>query len=199
MSLLSCCSVVEVTVGEIKSAWELAMEKVERLGRLSPEELGRQTEEKCESIGQVLADKYLGGLAAWQLDIELEKIGADDRDLVKRSLASKLIQAIELGNNDRLGRVMEGILALTQDHEAVGEIGHAIEQLFDEYRPLEEQASREMEKAAGDVLHQLRISGSAIGAVSPEFMSDYRENLDTSAEPYREKLEGLKGKLAAVS
>ena len=46
VNLLSCSSVLEVSVGEIKSAWELAMEKVERLGKLSPGELKRQKEEK---------------------------------------------------------------------------------------------------------------------------------------------------------
>ena len=54
-------------MGEIKSAWEIAVERVEGLGKLSPEELRRQKEEEYALIGQVLADKYLGGLGFWQL------------------------------------------------------------------------------------------------------------------------------------
>ena len=60
-------------MGEIKSAWEIALEKVDKLGELSPEELKRQKEEKYALIGQALADKYLGGLDLWQLDVELDK------------------------------------------------------------------------------------------------------------------------------
>jgi len=58
---------LEVSVGEIKSAWELAMEKAERLGKLSPDERSRQKEEEYRSIGQTLVEKYLAGLGLWQL------------------------------------------------------------------------------------------------------------------------------------
>ena len=38
-------------MGEIKSAWEIAMEKAEKLGKLPPEELRRQKEEKYGENG----------------------------------------------------------------------------------------------------------------------------------------------------
>ena len=69
-------------MGEIKSAWELAMEKVEKLGKLSPEELRRQKEDKCGSIGQVLAEKYLSGSSLRELKTELDKQKGEERELV---------------------------------------------------------------------------------------------------------------------
>ena len=186
-------------MGEIKSAWELAMEKAERLGKLSPEELRRQKEEKYGSIGRVLADKYLGGLALWQLEVELGKYNAEEEVLVKEALASELIHAIELGNCERLQKMIEGILTLKQNHAAIGEIKNEIEQLFEEYEQVEEKESGEIEKSAREILHQLRISGSAIVAVNPNVVPEWQQVFSRLAQPYKERLEGLKEKLSDLS
>lgn len=186
-------------MGEIKSAWELAMEKAERLGKLSPEELKRQKEEKYGSIGHVLADKYLGGLALWQLEVELGKYNVEEEGMVKGALASVLVHAIELGNCERLQKVIEGILTLKQNHAAIGDIKDEIEQLFEEYEQVEEKESRDIEKAAREILHQLRISGSAIGAVSPKVIPEWQQVFNRLAQPYKERLEGLKERLVNLS
>ena len=181
-------------MGEIKSAWEIAMEKAEKLGKPSAEELRKQKEEKYALIGQVLADKYLGGLDLWQLEVELDKYSGEERALLRESVASKLAQAIDLGSYVGLGRIMEGISYLKQGEE-VGEIYEEIEQLFQEYEQAEQKEKEEMEKSAREILHQLRISGSAIGAVNPKAIGECQQELDRLAQPYRERLEPLKQRL----
>ncbi len=185
-------------MGEIKSAWEIAMEKVEGLGKLPPEELRRQKEEEYALIGQVLADKYLGGLGFWQLEVELDKYGANERELVRSALISKLAQAIELGDHGRLEKAIEGISGLKQN-KGMREIRDEIEQLFQEYEQEEEKESREIEKSARQMLHQLRISGIAVGAINPKVIPQWQQGLDTLARPYHEKLEQLKQKLIDLS
>jgi len=185
-------------MGEIKSAWEIAMERVKGLGKLSPEELRRQKEEEYALIGQVLADKYLGGLGFWQLEVELDKYGAGERELVKGALISKLAQAIELGNYERLEKAIEGISSLKQK-KGIREIKDEIEQLFQEYKQVEEKESRETEKFAREILHQLRISGSAIGAINPKVIPRWQQGLNRLDQPYQEKLEQLKQKLIDLS
>lgn len=179
---------------EIKSAWEIAMEKVEKLGKFSPEELKKKNEEKFAQIGQVLADKYLGGLDLWQLEIELDKYGIDERALLKEAVASKLAQAIELENYERLSSVIDGISYLKQGG-TIREIEDEIKELFQEYKQAEQEGSKEIEKSAREILHQLRISGSAIGAVNPKAVGEGQQELDRLAQPYRERLEPLKQKL----
>jgi cell division GTPase FtsZ len=187
---------LESDVGEIKSAWELAMEKVEKLGKLSPEELRRQKTEKCGSIGQGLAEKYLSGLALRDVKIELDRHKGEERELVRAALASKLIDAIELGDAERLLKVVEGILELKlKSGEALAGIRAEIDQLFGEYREAEQKKRREVEVAARGVLHQLRISGSAIGSVNPEVVPEWKSELDKIAQPYRERLDSLKARL----
>ena len=53
------------------------MGEVEELEELPPEELKRQEEERYTLITH-LADKYLGGLAIWQLEVEMDKYKDED-------------------------------------------------------------------------------------------------------------------------
>lgn len=186
--------ILEARMGEIKSAWEIAMEKVEKLGKFSPEELRKKNEEKFAQIGQVLVDKYLGGLDLWQLEVELDKYSGEERVLLKEAVASKLAQAVELGNYERLSRVINGISYLKKG-ESIREIDDEIKELFQEYKQIEQEGSEEIEKSAREILHQLRISGSAIGAVNPKTVGEGQQELDRLTQPYRERLEPLKQKL----
>lgn len=184
-------------MGEIKSAWELAMEKVEKLGKLSPEELQRQKTEKFGSIGQGLAEKYLSGLTLRDLKLELDKHKGEERELVRAALASKLIEAIELGDAERLAKVVEAISGLKlKSEDGLAAAKGEIEGLFAEYREAEQKKRRDVDTAARGVLHQLRISGSAIGSVNPEVVPEWKNELDKIAQPYRERLDSLKAKLA---
>jgi hypothetical protein len=196
--LLSRSLVLELSVGEIRSAWEIAMEKVERLGKLSPDELRQQREQEYGSIGQLLADKYLAGLALWQLKVELDKYSGEQKGPVGMALTSRLIDAIELRDREKLERAIEGILALKQNEPGVVGIKNEVEQLLGEYRQEEERAEGEAEESAREVLRRLGISGSAIGAVQPEAIPECRESLDELARPYEERLDGLKARLAGL-
>jgi hypothetical protein len=181
-------------MGEIKSAWEIAMEKAEKLGKLPPEELRRQKEEKYASIGQALVHKYLGGLDLWQFGVELDKYSGEERTLLEEIAISKLAQSIDLESHERLIRIIDGISYLKQGID-IREIGEEIEQLFREYEQVEQKEREEMEKSARGILHRLRISGSAIGAVNPRAIGEWQRELDRIAQPYRERLEQLRQRL----
>ena len=187
-------------MGDIKSAWEIAMEKAEKLGKLSPEELKRQRRHELAPVGQALADRYLGGLGLWQLRVELDRYKGEERDLVTEALVSTLVQGIELGNNERLAKVIEGISGLKEDEKTeIGEIKGQVERLFREYQEVEQKERQETEDSVRGILHQLRISGSAIGAINPKVMPEWQQALDGFAEPYIIKLEELKERLRTLS
>lgn len=184
-------------MGEIKSSWELAMERAEKLGKLSPEELRKQEEEKYDSIAQALAEKLLGGQAFWQLEVDLKKYGAREGEGVKTALRSKLIQGIRLGDPDRLKGVVEGLSNL-MDPARLEPMKDELEQLFQEYAEFEQKEAGRAEEAAREVLHQLRISGSAISGVNPQVLPEWRQRLESLARPFEERLESLKSKLTAA-
>jgi hypothetical protein len=187
-------------MGEIKSAWEIAMEKAEKLGKLSPEELKEQRRQELHPVGQALADRYLGGLGLWQLRVELDGYKGEERDLVAEALISGLIQAIELGNNERLDKALEGISSLKEDEGTeIKEIKGEVETLFQEFQEVEQKERRETEDSVRGILHQLRISGSAIGDINPKVVPEWQQALDRFAEPYRIRLEELKERLRSLS
>ncbi|RLC97362.1 MAG: hypothetical protein DRI40_00450 [Chloroflexi bacterium] len=185
-------------MGDIKSAWEIAMEKAERLGKLSPDERRRQREQEYSSIGRLLADKYLAGLALWQLEVELDKYTGEQRKLASSALLSRLADAIELGSPERLERALDGILALKQNEPGVAGIKDEIVRLLREYRQEEDRGKREAEESAREVLSRLGISGSAVGSVRPETIPECKQSLDDLARPYEQRLGELKARLAGL-
>ncbi len=182
-------------MGEIKSAWELAMEKVEKLGKLSLEELKRQNEEKYCSRGRALAEKYLSGVPLREIRSELDKSGSPEKEGVMASLAARLVETIELGNVERLTKIIEAISGLKLKSQGLATIKGELEQLFAEYIEAEQKKRHEIETAARNVLHQLRISGSAIGSVNPAVVLEWKSELDEIAQPYRDRLEDIKARL----
>ena len=46
-------------MGEMKSAFEKALERAEKLGKLSPEEMRGRKEAEYAPIGRAIADRYL--------------------------------------------------------------------------------------------------------------------------------------------
>ncbi|OGO03461.1 MAG: hypothetical protein A2Y72_06765 [Chloroflexi bacterium RBG_13_53_26] len=187
-------------MGEIKSAWEIAMEKAEKLGRLSPEEFKRQRRQELDPVGQGLADRYLGGLGLWQLRVELDRYKGEEKTLVTEALISGLVQGIELGNNERLVKIIEGISGLRENESpGIREIEGEVGTLFQEYQEVEQKERRKIEDSVRGILHQLRISGSAIGGINPKVMPEWQQALDAFAEPYATRLEELKERLRSLS
>ena len=58
---------------ELKSAWEIAQERANRLGKLSAEEKEQQERQGYRQIGQVLAQKWLDNPQRLDLTAELNK------------------------------------------------------------------------------------------------------------------------------
>ncbi len=186
-------------MGEIKSAWELAMEKVDKLGKLSPEELRQHKEDRCREVGEGLAERYLAGLPLRDLKLGLGKSQGEERGWVVAAASRWLVASIELGDTERLSRVMEALEAIgSRSGEALSDARAGIEALFEEYREANQKRGREVEVAARGVLHQLRISGSAIDSVNPEVVPGWKRELDQIARPYHERLSGLKASLAGL-
>jgi len=91
-------------MSELKSAWEIAQEKANKLGKLSAEELQRQREEECRQIGQGIAQRYLDNPESLSLDIELNKHPEEGRGLIRKAVASHLIQALDLSSWSGISR-----------------------------------------------------------------------------------------------
>ena len=73
---------------EMKSAFEKALERAERLGKLSPEEIRKRKEEEYIPVGRALADRYLGHGYVKLLEEEANRYNGEEKDIVRRAALS---------------------------------------------------------------------------------------------------------------
>ena len=103
-------------MGELKSAWEIAQEKANKLGKLSSEEERRQREEKCRQIGQAMAQRWLDGSQGQNLAAEINNYPEEEKSLIKQAIIDYLIEAIDFQSSKSgmsgLERAIEGIASL---------------------------------------------------------------------------------------
>lgn len=204
-------------MGELKSAWEIAQGKADRLGKLSAEELQQQREEKCRQIGQAIAQRYLDNLESLDLDVEMEKHSEAEEGLIKTAVAAHLIQALELSsqsgttsrrpterdggmeqNNSsggayfRMERVIQGIAGLEPKSKAITE---RVSRLFQEYEGATREGRQEIERKGKETLHRLRISGTAVGDINVEATPQWQQTWHRLGEPFEPRLDHLKQEL----
>ena len=181
-------------VGEIKSAREIAQEKASKLGKLSPEERKGQRQDRCRIIGKSLAERYLSQYDIRLLEAEINKHSAQDKDLIKQAAIHRLIEGINLKYGSELDKISQGILTLANTAMAIETIGK-IKELFQEYEEAENGARQEIEKAGMEILHQLRVSGTAISHINIRAKEEWEQTLNQLTGPFEEILNPLKQEL----
>jgi len=185
-------------MSEMKSAFEKAMEKAEKLGKLSAEEMRQRREDEYTPVGRAIVDRYLGHGHTTILEDEINRYRGDEKNVVTRAALSRLREAIGLENNEVVERAIAGMIVLTSDRR-VGEIGERIRSLIREYREAKiakyEQEKDHIERREREVLHQLRISGSAIGDINLEASEAWARISQELSSQFNERLEELKQQL----
>ncbi|MFC1928424.1 hypothetical protein ACFLXK_02320 [Chloroflexota bacterium] len=119
-------------MGDIKSALEIAMEKVEKLGEATEEERLRW---KYVPQGKELAARYLKGDV--NLVTELDKYEENVKKYITEGAAEVLIRNVSLPNNDvakqNNRRAMDGLKVLKSDKGGVENTYSQIRYLFNHY------------------------------------------------------------------
>ena len=191
-------------MGELKSAYERAMEKAGKLGSLSPEEMKKQEEERLITIGRAIATKYLTHGSVQVLKDDIQKLRAEDRDLVGRGSRLGLAGSISFDKGvtlEALDRVSEGLVALAsgkkgQIDELIGSVKGLLEELEAELDRTYSSKFSRLESERRGLLQGLGISGSAVAGVNVEGSSAWQQIEDGLRSQYNAKLEPLKRKLA---
>ena len=161
-------------MGELKSAWEIAQEKADRLGRLSAEEQEQQKRERCRQAGQVLAQKWLDGSEEVDIAAELNKYGEEEKGMIRQAIIDCLVEAIDFNSPGRLERAIQGIAGLEPESQPMVE---GLTRLVQEYEQAERKTRRELQGPYREVLHELRISGTAVGDINVEATPQWQQPL----------------------
>jgi hypothetical protein len=185
-------------MGEMKSAFEKALEKADKIGKLSPEEMREREEAEYTPIGRAIAERFLGHGHKQILKEEVERYSSDENGIVVRAALSRLVEAIDLSSGHPIERSLDGLLTL-KGKEGIGGTVDSIRILcadFQNEREQEYEREKEnIEKSERELLHQLRITGSAVGAINPkasESLSLVYEQLNSR---FNQRLEALKQEL----
>ena len=155
-------------MSELKSAWEVAQERANRLGKLSADEKEQQERQRYRQAGQVLAQKWMDGSQKLDMTVELSKHEEKGRDIIKKAIIEHLVETIGFANTqaiDSVKRVVEEISSLKPELQSKAE---EVGQLVQEYELAEQKIRQELESNYRETLHQLRISGTAIDAINIE-------------------------------
>jgi len=170
---------------ELKSAFDIAMERAQKLGGLSAEDKRKHKEEGLSEVGQALAKRYLSGLPIRDVELELGKYKGDRQTLVRYMLSS-LIQKINLTDSIEVDKIIEAIRHFTKSE--------GIKSIISEYRSAMERTRLETQnKLLADKKKELSrkgISGSAVEPAiegSPEWL-ELKRDVEAS---YEERLKRM--------
>ncbi len=179
-------------MGELKSAWEIAQERANRLGKLSAEEKEQQEIQGCRQIGQVLAQKWLDSSQQLDMTAELNKHEEKERAIIKQAVIEHLVEAIEFTTTQGINsvkRVIEAISSLGPELQPKAE---EIGQLVQEYEEAEQKIRQELESNYRETLHQLRISGTAVDIINIEANHQWQLARQELVESFTPRLNDLK-------
>ena len=129
-------------MGDIKSAWEIAMEKVAKLDEVTEEE---RLKWKYEPEGEILATKYTN--EDCNLAAELAKYEEKARKHVVDGIIGVLSRNISIPKNNLAKKAnqkaMDGIKTLKKDKIAVENVFSKIRRVFDHYGDQGEQQRKQ--------------------------------------------------------
>jgi len=196
-------------MGEIKSALEIAMEKVEKLGEATEEE---RLKWKYVPEGEKLAAKYLK--QGCNLVAELSQYQENVRNYIKEGAEDILIRNIELPKNDLAKRknkqVMDGLKTLKSDKVSVENVYSKLRRIFEHYMGEGEQQRKqayESLKAEFEAKIQEAIQqqlGSFVGfrvdvERQPQFQEEWRNIQAQLGSQYVMLLDEYKRELRAIA
>ena len=191
-------------MGEMKSAYDRAMERAGKLGKLSPDEMKKQEEERLLTVGRAIAEKYLGHGHTQVFKDDVEKFRADEKSVVSRGARLGLAGSLSFDKGvtlEALERVADGLAALATGkpdaiEELIGEVKGLLEEMEAE---LDKTYSNEYGRLEGErrvLLQGLGISGSAVAGVNVEGSSAWEQIENELRSRYNANLEPLKVKLS---
>jgi hypothetical protein len=196
-------------MGDIRSAREIALEKVEKIGEATDEE---RLKWKYVPEGEKLAAKYLK--QNLNLTAELGKYEEKVASYIKEGASDILLRNINLPQNDLVRKnnkkAMEGLKSLKKDKVAVENIYSKIRNLFSHYTEQGEQQRRqayEQLKADFSAKVQQAIQqqlGTVVGLKidierQPQFQEEWRKLLVQLDSQYISLLNEYKQELSALA
>jgi len=177
-------------VGEIKSTWDIVLEKTKTL------EITSKDREQIKRAGlnakiHAILNRYMDSRGNREyLKDGLEGLREEEREVVKRELLLQFMDSIDLAKDN--GKAIAGIETLKG--EKVAKVLRKLRLLTSEYRSSREKKAREIEEVLRQTLAAMGISGSAVEP-SLEGKREWIEAMERLEQDYGKRLGALKEEL----
>lgn len=195
-------------MSEMKSAWEKAMEKAERLGKPSDEEL-KQVEHV--PAGNKMAARYLGE-ESYDLDAELTKYkGTGGRKYIIQGAQEIFLRNIALPRDEQAKqttkKAMAGIKLLKENRNQLEAIFDRIENLITYYEQARQQSltqfkqdfEAKLQQAARSLQQQAGAAGSIQAELQAQFQDEWRRISSELDAQYEKALEEHRQQIARIA
>jgi len=175
----------------IKSALEIAREKIAKMQDLTPAEIIERQKKECQPRGEAIANKYMGGLLRnTDLEIELGKYPGKESILMRKAILTSLSQSLDLENKEKNQRAIAGMQILVPELD-FEETGAEVESICNEFQQEKERKYAIYEETGREKLQELGISGSAV-RTSPGKSQDWQTGLKETQQAYDVRLTSVK-------
>ena len=177
-------------MGEIKSTWDIVMEKTKGQ-EITPKDREQIKRAELNARIHAIFNRYMDSQGNREyLKDELGGLREEEREIVKKELLLQLMDSIDLAKDN--GKAIAGIETLK------GEKGEKILQklhlLTSEYRSSREKKEREVEEVLRQRLAAMGMSGSAVEP-SLEGKREWIEAMEGFERDYAKRLGALKEEL----
>jgi hypothetical protein len=148
----------------VKSALEIAMERLSRLPELTSEEIAEQKEKEYRPVGEAIGHRYLQDMISERVLLSEWSQNRGEAGLVVRgALVSTLCASIQLADLHAAEKALTGLLALAEGKpDFRADARSRWERLLHGFESRMAETAREFEAAARDDFADLGISGSAV-------------------------------------
>ena len=194
-------------MGELRSAFDIAMERAEKLGEESHEEIKKRD---LIPQGERLAARYLKGQC--DLTVELSKYDDEARGYIAEGVKAVLLRNLDTPKNDVAKRTnrraMEGIKSLKQDKGGVENVYSKLRRLFKHYEEEgAQQRSQAYEALKQDFRRNLQQLAQQQGVPTgisidverhPQFQEQWQLTLTKLDAQYRTLLEEYKQEIERI-
>ncbi len=189
-------------MAEIKSALELALEKAERYGKASKEEMAaaQYQEQGCQ-----LAVQFLKGEG--DLEADLKKLAPEARDAARTAIKEVFLRNLGLPRNgeadERLDRALAGLLLVAGNRNNMARLQAELQQLLQQFMQFRQNALQQLKARFSQNLGQMQRAVEARTGQKvrleaehiPQFQEEWRRFHGQLVDQFEPMLEQLKAKM----
>jgi hypothetical protein len=178
----------------VKSAFELAMERISSLPELTAEEIAEQKEKQHGPFGEAAAGRYLNGsLSDDELTGEMGKYRGEQLAIVRRAALSSFCRALRLeGDPETSAKALKGVGLIAPDKSSL--VQRAAEDFGRLLGDFDRERRERSAEFAPSVLKAFGVGGSAVRVNLPA-NERWLEELTMIRKAYEPGLEAVRSAL----